>query len=155
EHQRVIGSVNGADTPPLFIRLRGASTAAYREHVLSGEDGRFMKFERSYGHPPRTMTRGAFTRDPELANCCRVLAEGAHPWKMLRALRRKVCGQAIIADGHCYHRVDERDVSQMVCDLVERWREPSVALPNVRAAAPGVWVYEGARFDPSVRFIGP
>ncbi|HYE03109.1 MAG TPA: sugar transferase, partial [Phycisphaerales bacterium] len=137
------------------VRLMDPQRDAYRERVVSGPGGRFVRFQRLYeGSDPR-MVRVGLTDVHELA---RVWQDSASPragWERLRQLVPSADRHALTARGSVFDAASPAEQARFTRRLVETWKRPDATIEPVREVAPGVWAHERAVVEPGPAVRGP
>jgi lipopolysaccharide/colanic/teichoic acid biosynthesis glycosyltransferase len=139
----------------LCVRLRDQRKQGYRERVVTDQEGRFVRFERSYGQTVCRVARVVLTPDHELARAWQTAADLAAARRLLRKSlpRDQRPGRTLAASTH--RRDDDDDIMQLVRLLVRKWRQPDATIEHARRARPNVWAPAGAAIAPGARFVGP
>jgi lipopolysaccharide/colanic/teichoic acid biosynthesis glycosyltransferase len=139
----------------LYVRLKIADAAEYRETVIADSFGKFVAFRRSYGGPESGVVRAALTRDPEIARHWRSAVDLSTAWRELRNATRRGRREVASVTGRAYDLTDDASSARFVRDLVQVWGRPVSTVPNIRRITPNVWAHDAARVPAGVRFIGP
>src|SRR5438874_1138949 len=141
----------------LFVRLHDARERGYRENVITGPDGKFVRFRRLYD-TSRRLTRVVLTPDRDIAQLWQSAPDAQAGWRRLRRVARRTESATQSIDGNLYDRHDDREVAHFVHDLVQLWKRPDSTAPRATRPARS----DGSAFtDPTARvgagakFIGP
>src|SRR5688572_19945496 len=138
----------------LFVRLHDARERGYRENVVTGADGKFVRFQRLYD-TSRRLTRVVLTPDRDIAQLWQSAPDAQAGWRRLRRVARRTESATQSIGGNLYDRHDEREVSHFVHDLVQLWKRPDFTAPRAKPAAAAAWKDPTARVEPGAKFIGP
>ena len=141
---------------PKAIRVRLVETehSPYRETVLSDEDGRFLRFVRSYN--AKELHSAQLWVTPEL--------EYAKLWNAAPSGKAgsRVLAERIDKDDRIAKRIPGRIFQNDAVGseafrrwLLRAWAAPNSVVQGIYQPAPGVWLHETCRVDPTVRIIGP
>ncbi len=140
----------------LWIRLRDQREHGYRERAVSDASGRFVRFERLYGgQEDAGLARVALTPDPEIARMWQSAADARSGWRGLRRCIPRSRRSVVTVRGRVYLREADREMMQLVRDLIEKWKSPDTTIDRAMKLRPGVWGDVDAQVDKSVQFSGP
>ncbi len=135
------------------VRLVDAPREGYRERVISGQDGRFRRFERIYhGSDPRKARLG-LTGDRELAQVWQASPDPREGWMRLRRLVPRRARYATTVKAKVYDSSYPEETARFLRELQQSWRRPDSTIGRIRQLQPGVWADETARVrvGPGVR----
>lgn len=151
----VVDTLSWVRPSVMFLKLVSRQAEAYREAVLSDDNGRFIRFKRSYGATLPRLARVAVTRDLRVAYAWQRSNNSRSAWKRLRRDARARRGEVATISGHVYDRNSDTEVAQYVTDLVRYWPQPSATIPDVARVSSKVWAPVGADLPPANSFVGP
>jgi lipopolysaccharide/colanic/teichoic acid biosynthesis glycosyltransferase len=137
------------------VRLVEREEQGYDEHVITGQDGRFLEIRREYRPSTLRTLRIAVTRDPRLAELWRSQPDARSGWRTIQrdVGRDSLCVDTI--DGRIFNAADDESCEAGVRELLKRWKSPGAALDGVYEYAPGVWLHESVRISNTVRLVPP
>ena len=155
----LMDALNWVKPQVLFVRLHDERERAYREHVVTDAQGRFVRFQRVYEAAAR-MTRVAVTPDRELAQLWQGAPNARAGWRRLRRFTLRIDRATQSVAGSAYDRYDDREVAHFVHDLLQAWQHPDSTVHRAaRAAEAGaganVWRDPRATIGAGAKFIGP
>jgi lipopolysaccharide/colanic/teichoic acid biosynthesis glycosyltransferase len=136
----------------VYVRVRDVRERGYRERVVTGDGGRFARFERVYDNPLPRLARAAFTPDSNIATAWRDApaprGDTRPRWRKIRAMVPRERRSTVVINGTMYDRHADADLTRMVRDLTKNWggEGPGATIPRARQVAPGVWA--DADLDP-------
>jgi lipopolysaccharide/colanic/teichoic acid biosynthesis glycosyltransferase len=139
----------------IAVRVRDRARSEYREQVLRGEDGRFIRFVRRYPDADARMGRVGLTTDPEIARLWQESSSVSDGWKRLRRLVRPSRRHAASIRGRLYSLTAQGDVSQYAKDLVTYWDRPDATIDAVSSNSDGVWIDSSAKVENPGKLVGP
>ena len=102
----------------LFVRLHDSRQRGYREHVVTDDSGKGLRFQRVYDAASR-MTRVALTPDREIAQLWQSAPSPRAGWRRLRMFVDRSDRATRSTAGNVYERCAEREVAWFVHDLVQ------------------------------------
>ena len=137
------------------IRLHDARDHGYREMVVTGREGDFVRFKRIYGSGESRMARVGLTSDRRVAEAWQSGPSGHSGWKQLRRRTPPARRMATSLEGNVYDRQNPHELMQFLRDLMQVWKAPDMTIPRARRLSSGVWADTDARLDPALQFIGP
>jgi lipopolysaccharide/colanic/teichoic acid biosynthesis glycosyltransferase len=136
-----------------FIRVHDADDRQLREHVVTDDDGQFVRFQRHYeGGPQAKLARILITRDPKIAAIWQMATEPALAAKSINQLIDRARRSVVSAAGKLYDLVPESE-QEFILDMMQFWHDPHRTIRNAKQIEPQVW--SDSPIDPSVRLIGP
>ena len=154
----LMDALNWVKPQVLFVRLHDDRERAYREHVVTDAEGRFVRFQRFYDAAAR-MTRVAVTPDRELAQLWQGAPNARAGWRRLRRFTLRIDRATQSMDGNVYDRHADREVAHFVHDLLQAWQRPDATIARATRgeASPGasVWRDPQATVGAGAKFIGP
>jgi lipopolysaccharide/colanic/teichoic acid biosynthesis glycosyltransferase len=138
----------------MFVRLHDTRERGYRENVVTGADGKFVRFQRLYD-TSRRLTRVVLTPDRDIAQLWQSAPDAQAGWRRLRRVARRTESATQSIGGNLYDRHDEREVAHFVHDLVQLWKRPDSTAPRARRAGAAAWSDPTAKVAAGAKFIGP
>ncbi|HZL36848.1 MAG TPA: hypothetical protein VFC78_16125, partial [Tepidisphaeraceae bacterium] len=138
----------------LFVRLHDSRERGYRENVVLDEADRFVRFQRLYDASSR-LARVALTPDREIAQLWQSAPDPMRGWRRLRRFIPRHDRATRSTQGTVYDRIDGREVSYFVHDLVQTWKRPDSTVLRARKAIDQVWRDAQSRIESGTKFIGP
>lgn len=136
-----------------YVRLHDSTERQFREHVVTGDDGQFVKFERHYeGGPLSKLARILVTRDSKIAAIWQMAPEPAIAGKAIQQSVQRERRDVVSATGKLYDLTPNSE-KDFILDMIQFWRDPHLTLRNAREVVPHVWA--DAPIDPSVKLVGP
>jgi lipopolysaccharide/colanic/teichoic acid biosynthesis glycosyltransferase len=136
-----------------YVRLHDSTERQFREHVVTDEDGQFVKFQRHYeGGPHSKLARILATRDPKIAAIWQMAPEPALAGKAIHQIVDRDRRQVVSATGKLYD-VSPASDQAFILDMMQFWEDPHRTLRVARQVVPQVW--SDSPIDPSVRLVGP
>ncbi len=144
---------------PRVVRLRvvDADQAGYREHVDTDADGVFQGLHRDYSTRGRSTLRAYVTSEPAIAKLWAGSRNGAEGKQKLF----ESVGDSSIVSAKIEGRIlprpeeDEHADALLFTELMGSVRRMGAIFPDLYEYAPGVWLHQSVRPDPSVRLVGP
>jgi lipopolysaccharide/colanic/teichoic acid biosynthesis glycosyltransferase len=136
-----------------YVRLHDAAARQFGEHVVTDEDGQFVKFQRHYeGGPHSRIARVLVTPDPIIAAIWQMASEPALAGKAIQQVIDRDRRDVVSAAGKLYDLApaDEQD---FILDMMQFWDDPHRTIENARQVVPQVW--SDSPIDPSIRLVGP
>lgn len=150
----ILDDIAWIDPDLVFVRVRDVARSEYREHVRTGDGGRFLGFGRDYSAGAR-IARVGLTTDAHIARTWQEAADATDGWQRLRRVVRPSLRHAASIRGRLYSLDDAADVSRFCEDLVTFWDRPDAAIEGIDTRADGVWVDDRAPADLGGRVLGP
>lgn len=147
-------ALNWVKPQVLFVRLHDLRERGYREHVVTAEGGKFVRFQRLYD-TSRRLTRIVLTPDRDIAQLWQSAPDAQAGWRRLRRVARRTESATQSIDGNLYDRHDDREVAHFVHDLVQLWKRPDSTATRATRADGSAWADPLARVAPGAKFIGP
>lgn len=141
---------------PRIVRLRvvDLEEGAYREEILSDDEGRFLSVHREYRARTRATARAFVTPDPRVAAAWAAGSDARSAWTALKSLADHEQIVPARVEGRVFRRDDDRSESAMIRHLLESFTRHSAVLDGVYEYQPGVWLHETVEQVPGVRFAG-
>lgn len=139
----------------LLVRLNSRRETSYRETVVCDEQGKFVRFCRTYAGSETRFARLVLTQDRRVAESWSAARDTRGAWRDLRDSTRDGRREFHSVSGRVYDGSDENSSARFVRDLIQFWRDPRTTVPNVHRARAGVWAHNEAAVARSVKFIGP
>ena len=139
----------------LWLRLRDKREHGYREQAIADTNGRFERFERLYGCEDAYQARVALTPDPDIARMWQAAPDARTGWCQLRRCIPRSKRSVITMGGRVYVREADREMMQLVRDMIEIWKSPDTTVDRAVKVRPGVWADTNAQVDKGVDFVGP
>ena len=65
----------------LLVRVHDTCEQRYREYAITGPDGAFRRFDRSYAQQKTIAARVALTTDPDIARAWQAMGDTPWPWR--------------------------------------------------------------------------
>lgn len=142
---------------PRVLRLRivDLDEGAYREEIVSDDEGRFLRVQREYHARTRGTGRALVTPDARVAAAWAAAPDPRAGWD---AVRRIVGDEGVVparVEGRLFRKGDERAERDMIEMFLGSFRRQSAVLEGVYEYQPGVWLHETVEPVPGVRFVGP
>jgi len=147
-------ALNWVKPTVLFVRLHDVRERGYRESVVTGPDGKFLRFQRLY-ETSRRLTRVVLTPDRDVAQLWQSAPDPRAGWRRLRRVARRTESATESVGGHAYDRYDDRDLAHFMHHLLQAWKWPESTVARVEKISPTVWADPAAKVDAGARFIGP
>jgi len=139
----------------LLVRVHDERERGYREHLIADNEGRLLRFERSYDGIDGRRARVALTPDRELAAIWQGSPDPRTGWRRLREAAGPRDRWVARAQGRVFDRARDRDRADFVRHVVETWARPDATIDGIRRIRKGVWAHEEATVPESARFVGP
>lgn len=152
---QVVDTLSWVRPGVMFLRLISRQAETYREAVVTDDNGRFVRFKRSYGAVLPRLARVAVTRDRGVAVAWQRSNNSRSAWKRLRHEARSHRGEAATISGHVYDRNSDEEVARYVTDLVRYWPQPSASIADVARVSNKVWAAAGSSVPGATNFVGP
>lgn len=153
--QELVETLSWIQPSVLMLRLRDSHSRGFREDVLADQDGRFLRFQRSYDNSHTRLARVALTPDRELAHSWQGAETSREGW---RAVRRRVPANTILCmavPGRVFDFRENEDVAAFIRRLVGLWKTPDSTVPNLQKIHGTCWAHGDAQVDPEAVFEGP
>jgi lipopolysaccharide/colanic/teichoic acid biosynthesis glycosyltransferase len=138
----------------LLVRVHDTRALRYREHAMTGPDGVFRRFDRSYAQRKTIAARVALTADPDIARAWQAMGDTPWPWRSLRRHIPVSRRETSSVSGHLYQRHSMRSLDTFIKDLVRLWPQPSAVVTRAARHSPNVWADTDSRIPASSRLIG-
>lgn len=136
------------------VRLVDSDSSPYHENVLTGEDGSFIRFVRSYNARQVHSAQLWMTPSLEFAKEWNTAPDGkAGSRKLARELPTEE-RVAIRVPGRIF-KTDPQGSDDFRRWILRAWASPSGVIQGVYQPSPGVWIHETCRVDPNARLVGP
>ncbi|MCA9273521.1 MAG: sugar transferase [Phycisphaerales bacterium] len=141
---------------PRAIRVRLVETEStpYRESVRDDEDGRFLKFVRSYNARQIHSAQLWITPSIDFANAWNQSLSGKQASRMLSREIPTEQRVALRVPGRIF-KTDAEGSDDFRRWILRSWASPSGVIQGVYQPSPGVWIHETCTIDPNARIIGP
>ncbi len=139
----------------LFIRLHNAREQGYSERVITDEDDRFVRFERSYSSPDWRLGRVALTSGRDLARLWQQGRATREGWRTLRRTIKPADRATLSVEGCVYDRSEPEQVMEFIRELVTVWKRPDATIRRARRLDEAVWTDITLPRYHDTRFIGP
>lgn len=151
----LVGQLSWLKPEVLFVRLTSSRIRGYHETVLADQEGRFIRFKRTYDAAETYLTRVALTRDLGLARAFQTAPSTVAAWREVRkAVARRDQAAARVV-GKIYDRTHDAETNQFIRDLISYWKSPSATIPRARKIGPRAWRDQDAPVDSRARISGP
>jgi lipopolysaccharide/colanic/teichoic acid biosynthesis glycosyltransferase len=147
-------ALNWVKPQVLFVRLHDSRERTYREHVMTDDAGRFVRFQRVYDAASR-MTRVALTPDRDVAQLWQAARNPLAGWRRLRRFTPRHDRATRSIPGNVYDRHNDREVAWFVHDLMQVWSRPDATVGRAQLTTGRVFTDPHATIQPGTRFIGP
>jgi len=153
---QVMEVLNWVNPQVLFLRLHDTREKSYREHIVTDEQDRFLKFERIYDDASTQLARVVLTPEREVAELWQSASDPLSAWRRLRRFTPRIDRMTKSGiDGNAYDQSDPRDVAQFVHDLLQIWKRPDTTIARAVKGAGEMWKDPAAQIDLGARAIGP
>lgn len=126
------------------LRIASASADTYRERVVTSGDGRVLAIRRDYAAELRGGHRVVLTIRRDLAELWSRAEDRRAGWIGLRSCSSWTRSDHHRIPGDVYREGDAAQEGSMLSRLIDRWRDPDRAFPELREVAPGVWAERGS-----------
>ena len=163
----VMETLNWVEPTVLILRLRDNRERGYRERVICDEsDGRFIRFQRIYDSTDERLARVALTPDREIAQLWQQAGDPLAGWRRIRRFVPRQERAVVRVNATVYDRTEDREVAQMLRDLIRDWRRPEATISRARRLAgaesashvlgsgSGIWADPTSKVDSS-KLVGP
>ena len=139
----------------LLVRLRDQRERGYREHAITDEDGRFVRFIRDYGGADARLARVALTPDRRIAQLWQNAPDTPTAWRLLRQEVERQHRSVLSLAGSVYDRGSDAEVTQFMRHLTGIWEHPSATIPRAQSLEPGLWADGTVKVADEKTIIGP
>ncbi len=139
----------------LWVRIHHSVERGYRETAVTDEDGRFLRFQRSYGGSDARLARAAITPQRAIAEAWKIAPTPREGWRQLRRDIPPLRRTARSIEGRTYDRESNREVMQFVRQLIQTWRRPDATIDRARRVSAGIWMDRGGHVPEGTDFVGP
>ena len=138
-----------------FVRIVSTDDEGYREHVVTDDTGRFLRFQRQYDGVKARLARVAITPEIDVAEVWQ-RSEGAAEgrWRLRRTVER-AHRWACSVDGHIFDRSSASSTDEFVRTLIASWSRPDATIDGIRHVCKGVWADESGVVESEAKFVGP
>ncbi len=152
---RVLEVLNWLKPRVVCLRLHAAGDRGYREKVVTDSQGKFLRFQRSYGGADSRLARVAITPDRNVVRAWLAAPDARTAWRSLRRRISAAHRATLSVDADVYDRTVAHEVMQFTRDLVQAWDAPETTIRRAKRVAPGVWVDGDTQIDAGVKLVGP
>ena len=124
----------------LLVRVHDTCEQRYREYAITGPDGAFRRFDRSYAQQKTIVARVALTTDPDIARAWQAMGDTPWPWRNMRRHIPLSRRETASVSGHLYQRYSLGSLDQFIKDIVASLAQ-AIGGSDFRAAPylPKVW----------------
>ncbi|MEQ8317573.1 MAG: sugar transferase [Phycisphaerales bacterium] len=150
----VVDHIVWDDADLVMLRLQDVDEHAYRERIVSDEDGRFIKIERVYGSDDSRFARAAVTNRPTVARLWQEAEDRRDGWRKLRRAVRRGQRWPMVIDARVFDAGDRTELSRCARLLVERWHAPSSTIERAEPHSRGAWLDPTASLESGAQCIG-
>ncbi len=151
---RVARRLSPVRTELLCVRLHHRRNGGYREHIVTDDAGRFLRFERTYSSAISHLRRVGLTRDPRIAAIWQFAPDVRTGWRKLRQVIPDDRRASVSSDGNVYDKTVPLELAAFVRELTRRWTRPDAAMPRAERAGGEAWKDPTANVDARARLIG-
>lgn len=138
----------------LYVRLRDGREHGYQERAITGDEDRFIRFERIYRAADARLVRVACTSEPRIARLWQRCPSVPAAWRAIRQEVTPSHRSVISVNASVYDRGDEGEVMQFVRDLMQGWPSPDATIARARQLGPRVWADRDVTLDRSTKILG-
>ena len=141
----------------LFIRLHDERDQGYREHVVTDEQGQFVRFERTYGGSASRLGRVLMTKDVAIAQAWQGAEDLKTAWRRLRTAANRGYRSTLTLRARLYDRSNNDDQAAFVRNLVSVWMRPDATVKRARRwrSEEEAWMDQDAEVAAQCHFVGP
>ena len=136
------------------VRLVETESSPYRESVQSDEEGRFLRFVRSYNARQVHSAQLWITPSVDLATRWNRADTGKDASRELARLIPTDERVALRVPGRIF-KTDAEGSDDFRRWILTAWSSPIGVIQGVYQPSPGVWIHETCRVDANARIIGP
>jgi lipopolysaccharide/colanic/teichoic acid biosynthesis glycosyltransferase len=147
-------AINWIKPQVMFVRLHDAHERQYREHVVTDDAERFVKFQRVYDASSH-LARVALTPDREIAQLWQSAPDARAGWRRLRKFVSRQDRATQTVRGAVYDGQVDREVAFFLHDLLLLWKTPDSTVTRAEYRSGEVWNDPDAIVEPTAKFIGP
>lgn len=151
----ILDTLNWVRPDVLLVRLHETVEHGYREHVITDNRDRFVRFERIYGGGDSRLARVALTTDRELARLWQSATDPRAGWRRLRTSVQRHCRITYSVNGRVFDAQLPTEKDQLVRHLVQVWARPDATIGRAVLGRGETWLDGEASASSQTRFIGP
>lgn len=150
----VVDHIVWDDADLVMLRMQDLDDHAYRERIISGDDGEFVRLERVYGSDDSRFARAAITNRPTVARLWQSADSPRDGWRKLRKAVRREQRWPMVIDARVFDADDATELARCSRLLVERWRKPSSTIGRAEPRTDATWADPSAIIEPGAQCIG-
>jgi len=139
----------------MWVRVHDTKERGYREKAIADSEGRFIRYERTYGGSDARVARIALTPRIETARLWQSAPNVHQGWQRIRRQIPSIHRTVVNIQGHTYLRNADHEVMQFLRDLIETWVRPDTTIDRISRLQSGVWIDTDAEVSSNTTFIGP
>ncbi|UYV12939.1 MAG: sugar transferase [Phycisphaera sp.] len=150
----VVDHIVWDDADLVLLRMHDFDDHAYRERIISEDDGKFVRLERVYGSDDSRFARAAMTNRPTVARLWQGADSPRDGWRKLRKAVRREQRWPMVIDARVFDADDATELARCARLLVERWRKPSSTIDRAEPRTDRTWADPTAVIEPGAQCIG-
>ena len=154
---RVVETLSWIKPEILSIRIHDGRERGYRERVITGEDNRFVRFERQYSGTDSRLARVALTPDRRLAHLWQNARDVRSAWRDIRKEVERMQRSVISVNGAVFDRAEDGEVMEFMRTLMQRWPRPDATVSRIAQprGKSKIWADQQSSIDQGTTLVGP